>query len=1087
MGVSFSPDGALLATSSSDKSIKLTSVADGEVVLHLPELHKGGDDIAIIRCVSFSPDGALLATGSHDKSLKLTSMPDGEEVLHLPELHEGGIRGVSFSPDGALLATASHDKSIKLTSVPDGKVVLHLPELHEGGICNVDFSPDGILIATASDDKSIKLTSLPDGEVVLHLPGLHEGPIMRVSFSRDGTLLATASSDGSVKLTSVPDGEVMLHLPGLHERGICSVVFSLDGMLIATASYDKSLKLTTVPDGEVVLHLPGLHEGGIRGLDFSPDGMLIATASDDGVVKLVSVPAVGDVVLHLPGLHEGPIKRVMFSPDGTLLATASGKSVKVLSVADGVEVLHLPGLHEGAIKGLNFKPDGRLFATLSGNKSVKLLSVLDGDVVLHLPELHGEGGILGLDFSPDGALIATASDDRSVKLTSVADGVVLLHLRDLHENSIISVSFSPDGMLLATASFDKSIKLYSVADGKVVLHLPGLHEGPIRGMSFSPDGALIATGSDDKSIKLTSLPDGEVVLHVPGLHEAWILGVSFSPDGRLLATASRDKSIKLTSVPDGEVLLHLPGLHEGGIFGLDFSPDGMLIATGTIDGSCAIVSLPSVFESNQPAVLPRIINRMLCCPSLRQCATLLDLATRAPTQGSAQAASMAASHLVQAIQNFPQLLAVPSSASLMGLLSMVLKNDNTPDAVLDAVIALLRTPDGAPRCITLQPDMNTGKSALRYALETQPLDRRAIGAILTSVATGFATKFGFVNKAAAPTLHDDIIFLAEDAPSCLDLLVTNFLANDGALTRLPAERQIGPVAHDFDSTGPLIEAGALAQEAPFRKFVDSEKFVGSSTAATVDTALAVLSVGRLSQAPSPALRSLLAILLDENCVAAFETPVIRLLVEHQWGTFGRRYAIMELVAFLVALLAPFTAFAVFVARVPHDVEFGDTVTYPTAVAYALCWPWLLRHAAQETKQLRKVGPARYVHSLWNLVDGGLVLNFAALGVALVLGNWLLGKYLAVAATLLVFLKAASQVGTLDRQHFVALLERFRAHPLLAYRAAAGLPTVRHAGADGGGLLCGLALLPAGLGHPHRRLLHHLHAARRGPSRRGHTW
>ena len=83
----------------------------------------------------------FLATRSDDKSIKLASVPNGGLVLHMHGLHEGSIMGVSFSPDGALLSTASDDGSVKLLSVPNGELVLHLPGLHEGEIWGLDFSP----------------------------------------------------------------------------------------------------------------------------------------------------------------------------------------------------------------------------------------------------------------------------------------------------------------------------------------------------------------------------------------------------------------------------------------------------------------------------------------------------------------------------------------------------------------------------------------------------------------------------------------------------------------------------------------------------------------------------------------------------------------------------------------------------------------------------------------------------------------------------------------------------------------------------------------------------------------------------------
>ena len=60
-----SPDGALLATGSSDRTAALVDAASGEV------RHRLTHHTASVVCLAFSPDGALLATGSRDGTAAL--------------------------------------------------------------------------------------------------------------------------------------------------------------------------------------------------------------------------------------------------------------------------------------------------------------------------------------------------------------------------------------------------------------------------------------------------------------------------------------------------------------------------------------------------------------------------------------------------------------------------------------------------------------------------------------------------------------------------------------------------------------------------------------------------------------------------------------------------------------------------------------------------------------------------------------------------------------------------------------------------------------------------------------------------------
>lgn len=60
--------------------------------------------------VAFSPDGALLATASDDRTARLWDVATGQTTRTLT----GHFYGVAFSPDGTLLATTGSDRTARL-------------------------------------------------------------------------------------------------------------------------------------------------------------------------------------------------------------------------------------------------------------------------------------------------------------------------------------------------------------------------------------------------------------------------------------------------------------------------------------------------------------------------------------------------------------------------------------------------------------------------------------------------------------------------------------------------------------------------------------------------------------------------------------------------------------------------------------------------------------------------------------------------------------------------------------------------------------------------------------------------------------
>lgn len=549
IGLAFSPDGMLLATSSFDGTAKVWDWNKEEVRQTL-----NGHGQQPVVSVAFSSDGKLLATASWDKTAKVWDSATGQELLTLTV---GSIvNSVAFSRDGRLV-TSGMDGKVKIWNSTDGTEIPAIKAIpgvegHQGAVYSAVFSPDekGSFVATSGFDQTAKIWDSTTGELVNTLRG-HSNILGVVTFSPDGKFLATASADGTAKLWDRETGKELLTLNG-HKGLVFGVAFSPNpnNNFLATASWDGTARVWNIAGG---FDLIG-HTDEIKAVAYSRDGKFIASGSRDGTAKIWDAASRSILKTFKCGdasknYHINAVNAVAFSPQ-------EGKHLIAVGCIDGTaKVWDWEGKDEtplfvlktrgdpSPVLGIAYSPDARnLIATSYGDGAVRVWESASPQQELY--KLVGGPSPLTLDvaFSLDGKRLAAASSSGIVKEWDMASGQELRELKR-HDGLVNAVAFSPDGKL-ATASSDRSAKLWDESGAFVSAFTFNGHKGAVNDVAFNSDGTLAATASSDGTIKVWDLSTG-TPKHTFSGHKGIVNTVAFSPDGKYLACAGVDESIHL--------------------------------------------------------------------------------------------------------------------------------------------------------------------------------------------------------------------------------------------------------------------------------------------------------------------------------------------------------------------------------------------------------------------------------------------------------------------------------------------------------------------------------------------------------------
>jgi WD40 repeat protein len=451
--VAFSPD-------ASELTIASTNLIRYGVGNGWPALPRVGISLRNIMDVTYSNDGLMLATASTDRKVRWWRVDTGEllhEVTVDGQSTDPGQEAVLFSPDGQKIYSAGGNYTIIEWDVATGNLLRRVSTI-TGAASDIEFFNAGEKVAIV-DEARVKVLKTDTGEILLDLV---ETNAASVAVLPAGNQMLTGGYGKIVELWDTATGAVVDKVPTFSSStGMEELSVSGDGNRFV-ALRSGAVELWNVNPLQWVRTFNN-STGRIDRVLFLPDGGTVVTGDDAGLIRWWR--ASDGIETNRVQAHDWVVALAL-SPDGNSLAStgyALGEKLKIWDAKSGALQKEIAA--SSAFGKPSFSPDGRMIAAalypgyvadyyLRGE--LRVWDLASGDIVMS--HTNEAARIWNVNWSPNGIIVYGTGNGALVAVRAPTAQ---------NEAPTITTSIGPNGMELrlqaptgATVTVETSTNLH---------------------------------------------------------------------------------------------------------------------------------------------------------------------------------------------------------------------------------------------------------------------------------------------------------------------------------------------------------------------------------------------------------------------------------------------------------------------------------------------------------------------------------------------------------------------------------------------------------------------------------------------------